>query len=290
MGEFVEGDMVEVCSKEDGLLGGQDPQALVETISADEIRPMPPKLSQPSMFSLHDKVDAFDLDAWCSEGSPVKKAIRTPFTFQRPTMCASTHFNVSEGISNLSMVNGFLQQQGNDELLRFSYASWFHHQFTDTDRDPQSPTEGLWFSHVLWIFDTRYIKYKTQQRDGLEAAMVLQKDNWFPRLVNSVGGIGVTIGYHVIWLVNSVGHFWGSRSWKTKDTSRNVWWLSLFTMGDSWHNNHHAFETSARHGFEWWQIDITWYLIRLFEILGLATDVKLPSEFQKQKMSLACSS
>ncbi|CAN6890530.1 unnamed protein product [Brassica oleracea var. botrytis] len=145
-------------------------------------------------------------------------------------------------------------------------------------------------SHVLWIFDTRYIKYKTQQRDGLEAAMVLQKDNWFPRLVNSVGGIGVTIGYHVIWLVNSVGHFWGSRSWKTKDTSRNVWWLSLFTMGDSWHNNHHAFETSARHGFEWWQIDITWYLIRLFEILGLATDVKLPSEFQKQKMSLSCSS
>ncbi|CAN6968100.1 unnamed protein product [Brassica oleracea var. botrytis] len=162
-------------------------------------------------------------------------------------------------------------------------------QFTDTDRDPQSPTEGLWFSHVLWIFDTRYIKYKTQQRDGLEAAMVLQKDNWFPRLVNSVGGIGVTIGYHVIWLVNSVGHFWGSRSWKTKDTSRNVWWLSLFTMGDSWHNNHHAFETSARHGFEWSQIDITWYLIRLFEILGLATDVKLPSEFHKQKMSLSCS-
>ncbi|WZZ77360.1 hypothetical protein YC2023_097932 [Brassica napus] len=93
-----------------------------------------------------------------------------------------------------------------------------------------------------------------------------------------VGGVATAFGYHVTWLVNSACHIWGSGSWKTKDTSRNVWWLSLFTMGESWHNNHHAFESSARQGLEWWQIDITWYLIRLFEILGLATDVKLPSE------------
>ncbi|CAA7026433.1 unnamed protein product [Microthlaspi erraticum] len=64
-------------------------------------------------------------------------------------------------------------------------------------------------------------------------------------------------------------------------------WLCLFTMGESWHNNHHAFESSARQGLEWWQlIDITWYLIRLLEVLGLATDVKLPSGFQKQKLAL----
>ncbi|KAL0723840.1 hypothetical protein Bca4012_038439 [Brassica carinata] len=100
------------------------------------------------------------------------------------------------------------------------------------------------------------------------------------------GGIGSVLGYHVTWLVNSACHIWGSRSWKTKDTSRNVWWLSILTMGESWHNNHHAFESSARQGLKWWQIDITWYLIRLFEVLGLATDVKLPSEVQKQELAL----
>ncbi|CAA7019558.1 unnamed protein product [Microthlaspi erraticum] len=182
----------------------------------------------------------------------------------------------------------------------------FHHQFTDTDRDPHSPKEGLWFSHILWIFDTEYIKYKCGGRNNV---MDLKKQ-WFYRFLRRTialhiltywtvlylygglpyltcgGGVGGVIVYHVTWVVNSAAHVWGSRSWKTNDTSRNVWWLCLFTMGDSWHNNHHAFESSARQGFEWWQIDITWYLIRLLEVLGLATDVKLPSVFQKQKLAL----
>ncbi|KAG7596047.1 Fatty acid desaturase domain [Arabidopsis suecica] len=182
----------------------------------------------------------------------------------------------------------------------------FHHKFTDSDRDPHSPKEGLWFSHILWAFDTKYIKYKCGGRDNV---MDLKKQ-WFYRFLQKTialhilmfwivlylygglpyvtcgGGVGCMIEYHVTWLVNSACHLWGSRSWKTTDTSRNVWWLSLFSMGESWHNNHHAFESSARQGLEWWQIDITWYLIRLFEVLGLATDVKLPSEFQKQKMAI----
>ena len=62
-------------------------------------------------------------------------------------------------------------------------------------------------------------------------------------------------------------------------------WLAPVTMGESWHNNHHAFEAPARHGLEWYQLDITWYLIRFFQALGLATDVKLPSEAQKHKMA-----
>ncbi|KAF3608627.1 hypothetical protein DY000_02044568 [Brassica cretica] len=183
----------------------------------------------------------------------------------------------------------------------------FHHQFSDTDRDPHSPKEGLLFSHIMWIFDTLYIKDKCGGRNNV---MDLKKQ-WFYRFLRKTiglqvlmywtvlyfygglpyltcgGGVGGVLGYHVTWLVASVGHTWGSRPWKTNDTSHNVWWLSLVTMGDSWHNNHHAFEWSARQGLEWWQIDITWYLIRLFEVLGLATDVKLPSESQKQKLALA---
>lgn len=63
-------------------------------------------------------------------------------------------------------------------------------------------------------------------------------------------------------------------------------WLSVFSFGESWHNNHHAFESSARQGLEWWQIDISWYIVRFLEIIGLATDVKLPSESQRRRMAL----
>ncbi|KAL5698071.1 hypothetical protein ACHQM5_029155 [Ranunculus cassubicifolius] len=90
-------------------------------------------------------------------------------------------------------------------------------------------------------------------------------------------------GYHVTFIINSIGHSWGPQAWDTKDSSRNVWWMSLFTFGDSWHNNHHAFAFSARHGLEWWQIDLTWYLIKSLAFLGLATDIKLPTEAHKTK-------
>ena len=66
-------------------------------------------------------------------------------------------------------------------------------------------------------------------------------------------------------------------------------WVALITFGEGWHNNHHAFENSARHGLDWWQIDICWYMIRLLEAVGLATNVKLPTKAQKLKKSFATS-
>uniref|UniRef100_A0A0D3DYR6 Agenet domain-containing protein n=1 Tax=Brassica oleracea var. oleracea TaxID=109376 RepID=A0A0D3DYR6_BRAOL len=138
---FVKGDKVEVCSKQDGFFGsyfeakvlsklprgsfykvkyknlvteGEDPMPLIEIISADEIRSMPPKLFQPSTFRRHDKVDAFDLDAWWFGEIIGQKG--DMFSVPRPMMCASTHLNVSEGILIWLMDTGFLQQQGNDFL------------------------------------------------------------------------------------------------------------------------------------------------------------------------------
>ncbi|GKF40876.1 palmitoyl-monogalactosyldiacylglycerol delta-7 desaturase, chloroplastic-like protein [Tanacetum coccineum] len=70
-------------------------------------------------------------------------------------------------------------------------------------------------------------------------------------------------------------------------SSLEHWLVALLGFGEGWHNNHHAFEYSARHGLEWWQIDICWYLIRLLEAVGLATNVKLPSEGHKHKKSFA---
>jgi stearoyl-CoA desaturase (delta-9 desaturase) len=81
---------------------------------------------------------------------------------------------------------------------------------------------------------------------------------------------------HSTWLVNSATHVWGYRSHETRDTSTNLWWVAIITYGEGWHNNHHAFQTSARHGMRWWEIDATYLAIRVMSFLGIARKVKLP--------------
>ncbi|KAM1277869.1 hypothetical protein ACFX13_030931 [Malus domestica] len=76
---------------------------------------------------------------------------------------------------------------------------------------------------------------------------------------------------------------WGKQVYNTGDLYRNNWWLAMVTFGEGWHNNHHAFDYSARQGLEWWQIDLTWYVIKIFQAIGWATDVKTPTESQKQR-------
>lgn len=109
---------------------------------------------------------------------------------------------------------------------------------------------------------------------------------WFMFCNEILQGVRTTLVYHVTWLVNSACHVWGKQAWNTGDLSRNNWWVALLAFGEGWHNNHHAFGYSARHGLEWWQLDMTWYVIRLLQAVGLATDVKLPSEVQRQRMAL----
>ena len=71
---------------------------------------------------------------------------------------------------------------------------------------------------------------------------------------------------HSTWLVNSASHIWGYRSHPTRDKSTNLWWVALLTYGEGWHNNHHAFQTSARHGLDWWEIDMTYLTIKLLSL------------------------
>ncbi|KAL2463069.1 Palmitoyl-monogalactosyldiacylglycerol delta-7 desaturase [Forsythia ovata] len=181
----------------------------------------------------------------------------------------------------------------------------YHHQFCDTEKDPHSPIRGFWFSHSTWLFDNNSIVakcgkpnnvgdlekqpfYKFLERTylihpiGLGA--LLYALGGFPYVVWGMG-VRTVFVYHITWLVNSASHTWGKQVWNTGDLSRNNWWLAMITFGEGWHNNHHAFEYSARHGLEWWQVDITWYVIRLLKAIGLATDVKLPTSAQKQRMA-----
>ncbi|KAL5702013.1 hypothetical protein ACHQM5_027284 [Ranunculus cassubicifolius] len=181
-----------------------------------------------------------------------------------------------------------------------------HHKVTDTERDPHSPLEGIWFSHIGWIFDvnkiiqkggnyknvsdlTRQPYYKFLQKTNalhvLTLGSLLYMVGGFPFVVWGMG-VRTVMVYHITFSVNSFCHIWGHQAWNTGDLSKNNWVLSLLTFGESWHNNHHAFEYSARQGLEWWQIDLTWYVIKLLEFLGLATDVKLPSEAHKQRLAV----
>nr|GMD37323.1 palmitoyl-monogalactosyldiacylglycerol delta-7 desaturase, chloroplastic [Ipomoea batatas] len=181
----------------------------------------------------------------------------------------------------------------------------YHHQFCDTERDPHSPYEGFWFSHMNWLFDTNavvekcgrpanvgdlekqpFYKFieKTYIIHPILLAALLYAVGGFPYIV---WGMGVRIVWvnHITWFVNSVCHVWGSQPWNTGDLSRNNWWVAILGFGEGWHNNHHAFEYSARHGLEWWQVDMTWYVVKAMEAVGLASDIKLPTEVHMRKLA-----
>ncbi|KAK9939692.1 hypothetical protein M0R45_016381 [Rubus argutus] len=182
----------------------------------------------------------------------------------------------------------------------------YHHQYADTEKDVHSPMKGLWYSHIGWIFDSnaRFGRY-----GGLKNVDDLKRQPFYRFLHHTfflhsfiLGGILYALGGFpfIVWgmgvrmivflhgtmLVNSAAHTWGHQAWNTGDRSKNLWWLGVLGLGEGWHNNHHAFEYSARHGLEWWQIDLTWYVIKFLEALGLATDVKLPSEAHKKRKAL----
>jgi stearoyl-CoA desaturase (delta-9 desaturase) len=82
--------------------------------------------------------------------------------------------------------------------------------------------------------------------------------------------------YHCTWLVNSAAHIWGYKSYDTNEGSTNNWWVALLTYGEGWHNNHHAYLHSAAHGLRWWEVDLTYFTIKLFALAKLAKRIRLP--------------
>ena len=86
--------------------------------------------------------------------------------------------------------------------------------------------------------------------------------------------VSTVLLFHATVTINSLAHRWGRRRYDTRDDSRNNLWLALLTFGEGWHNNHHFFPGSARQGFRWWEIDLTWYGLRALQALGLVRDLK----------------
>jgi len=171
-----------------------------------------------------------------------------------------------------------------------------HHQLSDHEGDPHTPSEGGWWAHIGWILCGMSMSTHTEMNAKYvpdlakdKFYVVLSKYHWAPTVVLgllllAIGGLPwllwglalrVTLGLHATWLVNSATHLWGSRRFETKDMSRNNWWVALLTGGEGWHNNHHAHPVSARHGLRWYEIDPNFYGIWLLSVLGLAKDIKV---------------
>jgi stearoyl-CoA desaturase (delta-9 desaturase) len=173
-----------------------------------------------------------------------------------------------------------------------------HHQNSDQEGDPHSPNDGAWWSHLGWIIygeskhnEVDYFRRYAPDLTRDPFYVLLNKYHWVPLTITGVvllavgglpmllwaGALRVVFGLHCTWLVNSATHMWGSRRFKTRDLSRNNWWVALVTFGEGWHNNHHGKPNSARHGLAWYEIDITWMQIWLLKTLGIAKGVKVAS-------------
>jgi len=171
-----------------------------------------------------------------------------------------------------------------------------HHKFTETDQDPHSTLKGFWWAQIGWIV---WGTAQDHDRKTLQKYVPdLIKDNghalisrfyYVPIIVSAfilfaIGGwtmviwgvfARVVVGWHTTWFVNSLSHIYGSRPHATGDDSTNNWFVALLTFGEGWHNNHHAFPTSARHGLEWYQFDMNWIAIRILEKLGWAENIRV---------------
>lgn len=175
-----------------------------------------------------------------------------------------------------------------------------HHRYADGPGDPHSPTRGFWWAQVGWwvhrdpVLDDPVLgvaNVKDLARDPVHrflerwqivpplllAGALYGLGEWWDGVGLSwvVWGIFVrtVFVFHATWLVNSAAHIWGYRSYATKDRSTNLWWVALLTFGEGWHNNHHAYQRSARHGLRWWEVDPTYWCVRLLGLVGLATDI-----------------
>ena len=188
-----------------------------------------------------------------------------------------------------------------------------HHAHADAEGDPHSPwrygtspaalVRGFWHAHMGWIFDRSLTDQRRFTPDLLDDRDIDRVHRAFsaltvasllvPALIGGIvtaswwgaltaffwaGLVRIAVSHHVAWSTNSICQLVGERPWRARDRSTNVWFLAIPSMGESWHNLHHADPTSARHGVGRWEIDISAGVIRLFELLGWAHDVRWPTE------------
>jgi len=169
-----------------------------------------------------------------------------------------------------------------------------HHAYSDTERDIHSPVRrGFWWSHLGWILSTRYDETDFNRIKDFAKYPELRFLNRWPLLpavvyaavVFAIWGldglmwgffVSTVLLYHGTFFINSLAHVLGRRRFPTADTSKNGVLLALIANGEGWHNNHHYFPTSARQGFYWWEVDLTYYVLRALAALRIVRELREP--------------
>ena len=221
-------------------------------------------------------------------------------------------FQANKFTRMLLAVLGSMNAQG--PVLFWAAIHRRHHQFSDQAGDPHSPhvyangkrigsvLHGLWHAHVGWLFADEVTDWGRYVPDLLRDKIIFKINRYyfvwvllglaFPALAGGLllgtwlgvlkgflwgGLVRIFLAQQVTWGVNSLGHVYGSRPFSNTDSSANNGWLALLSIGGSWHNNHHAFPTSAWHGLKWWQIDLAGWFISFMAVAGLANNVEAPA-------------
>jgi stearoyl-CoA desaturase (Delta-9 desaturase) len=219
-------------------------------------------------------------------------------------------FQTSQIVEMFLIIFGSMAAQG--PLLSWVAIHRRHHTYSDRDGDPHTPNggeqkgngyfESVWHAHVGWLFKHEMTSTRVYASDLLKNRLVVRMSRpryylgsvmagllfpaiacglvsmtWMGAIRGFVWGglLRLFLVHHATWSINSICHLFGSRPFHSRDSSGNVSWLSLFTLGESWHNNHHAFPRSAYHGFRWWQMDLTGYVVFGLAKLGVVWDIQV---------------
>jgi stearoyl-CoA desaturase (delta-9 desaturase) len=205
-------------------------------------------------------------------------------------------FHVPKWLEYLLIFFGSLSMEGG--VIWWVALHRHHHIYSDQDVDHHDSGKGFWWSHMEWMFYEVPAEKEVPKfsKDIADDPVYQFLTNYFFWIQVALAGVLYLIGgwsfvvwgifvrlvvvYHSTWFVNSATHKFGYRSYESGDNSTNCWWVALLSFGEGWHNNHHTFQFSARHGLKWWEFDLTWLTICFLEKVGLATRVKLPEEHQ----------
>ncbi|MBI2376859.1 MAG: acyl-CoA desaturase [Deltaproteobacteria bacterium] len=169
-----------------------------------------------------------------------------------------------------------------------------HHRYSDTDKDIHSPVrKGFWWAHVGWFVNRRYDETEWDKiRDFAKYPELVWLNKYFLVVQTAVAiawlvfaglpglvwgfFVGTVVLWHGTFTINSLTHLFGTRRYETTDDSRNHWFFALITLGEGWHNNHHYYQSTANQGFFWWELDVSYYMLKVLSVFGIVWDLRNP--------------
>jgi stearoyl-CoA desaturase (delta-9 desaturase) len=227
-------------------------------------------------------------------------------------LLAHRAFSTSSPVVALLAILGSMATQGAPVYWVSNHRR--HHRYSDEPGDPHSPHRngdrvltgwrGFLHAHIGWMFTHELTNSVEFSRDLLQSRLIGSinrrywtwvvlglalptciglaiEHTWAGAIDGFIWGAGVRlfISYHLTSSINSITHLFGYRTYATEERSRNNLWLGIPTLGEAWHNNHHAFPTSAKFGLQWWEVDVGWLFIRFLGLIGLAGSIRTPASF-----------